>query len=191
MFLKKNLDKLKQFIPKFLKKGYNVNILHNCFILYFMLFLSTINLVSYGLMGNYHVPLLFFIIGITTSCFSKNMIVILTTSLICSHLMRSVRFYEGMEDMDSTKENDNKGIEKTEQDEKKEKEKEKEKGVQGYDEKNMETKVHIEKIEGMQQQYKELMTLQDRILGNIGTLEESLSNAEGLVKKIGNSIESK
>ena len=27
------------------------------------------------------------------------------------------------------------------------------------------------------------MTLQDKILGNIGTLEESLSSAEGLVKK--------
>ena len=44
MFKKKWMDKIKQNIPKFIKKGYNVNILHNSIILYFMLLISIINL---------------------------------------------------------------------------------------------------------------------------------------------------
>ena len=182
MFKKKWMDKIKQNIPKFIKKGYNVNILHNSIILYFMLLISIINLISYGLVGNYQVPTLFFLIGLITSYFSKNMTVILTISLICSNLMKSVRLYEGMEDKEDKTEE-----EKEEKGEKEEKEND---TIKPYDKKE-ETKVHSEKIEGMQQQYKELMTLQDKILGNIGTLEESLSSAEGLVKKIGNSIEKK
>ena len=147
-----------------------------------MLLISIINLISYGLVGNYQVPTLFFLIGLITSYFSKNMTVILTISLICSNLMKSVRLYEGMEDKEDKTEE-----EKEEKGEKEEKEND---TIKPYDKKE-ETKVHSEKIEGMQQQYKELMTLQDKILGNIGTLEESLSSAEGLVKKIGNSIEKK
>lgn len=186
MFIKKSFDKIKRIIPKFFKRGYSVNILQSSIILYFMLFISTINLISYGLIRNYEVPTYFFIIGIITSCFSKNMTVILTISLICSNLMKSIHVYEGMEDKNSSLEED-KDSSKEETKEKKEEHD----TIQPYDKKVVETKVKSEKIEGMQQQYKELMTLQDKILGNISTLEESLSSAEGLVKKIGNSIENK
>ena len=188
MFKKKWVDKIKQIIPKFVRKGYNVNILHNSIILYFILLISIINLISYGLMGNYHVPTFFFLIGIITSYFSKNMTVILTVSLICSNLMKSVRLYEGMEGKNEDVKQEEKDEEEEEKSEKK-KEKEEDGDVVKPYEKTKETKVQNEKMEGMQQQYKELMTLQDKILGNIGTLEESLSSAEGLVKKIGNSIE--
>ena len=44
-------------------------------------------------------------------------------------------------------------------------------------------------MEGMQEQYNQLMIIQDKILGNMGSLEESLTVAEGIVKKIGMSIE--
>ena len=188
MFKKKWVDKIKQIIPKFVRKGYNVNILHNSIILYFILLISIINLISYGLIGNYHVPTFFFLIGIITSYFSKNMTVILTVSLICSNLMKSVRLYEGMEGKNEDVKQEEKDEEEEEKSEKK-KEKEEDGDVVKPYEKTKETKVQNEKMEGMQQQYKELMTLQDKILGNIGTLEESLSSAEGLVKKIGNSIE--
>ena len=94
MFKKKWVDKIKQIIPKFVRKGYNVNILHNSIILYFILLISIINLISYGLMGNYHVPTFFFLIGIITSYFSKNMTVILTVSLICSNLMKKINDHE-------------------------------------------------------------------------------------------------
>ena len=187
MFYKKWIDK---FIPKFLKRGYNVNILHNRFILYFILFLSIINILSYGLIGNYLVPIYFISIGIITSCFSKNMTVILTVSLLCSNIMKSVKLYEGMEDQETEKEKEKGEKAKEKHEEKENKKEEENENVQPYDKKN-ETKVQTEKIEGMQQHYKELMTLQDKILGNIGTLEESLSSAEGLVKKIGMSIENK
>ena len=87
MLKKRLFDKI---VPKFSKYGYNVNILHNRIILYFLLFLSIINIVTYGLMGNYLVPIYFITIGIITSCFSKNMTVILTISLLCSNIMRSI-----------------------------------------------------------------------------------------------------
>ena len=51
------------------------------------------------------------------------------------------------------------------------------------------TKIDKDNIEGMQEKYKELMSLQDTILGQIGTLEESLTNAEKVVNNIVKSVE--
>jgi hypothetical protein len=48
----------------------------------------------------------------------------------------------------------------------------------------MNGKINEDNVEGMQDKYKELMTLQDTILGQIGVLEESLVSAENVVSNI-------
>jgi uncharacterized protein YoxC len=50
------------------------------------------------------------------------------------------------------------------------------------------TVVNEKQIEGMHEQYKDLMELQDKILGNFDSLEESLTTAEKLVKDLGKAI---
>ena len=170
--------------PNFMKNR-KIDILHNCLILYFILFLSVINLVSYGLVGNFFIPTLFILIGLITSFFSKNMTVILTISLITSNIIKygiRIQLNEGMEGKAGKESKESKESKEVILDDKND-------TITSY-EKQKDTKItKSNKIEGMQEQYKELMTLQDKILGNIGSLEESLNVAEGIVNKIGLSIE--
>jgi hypothetical protein len=102
MFGKKIFDK----IINFTKKSNHINILHNRLILYFILFLSIINLTFNGLVGNFLIPTLFILIGIVTSFFSKNMVVILTISLITSNVIvygTKLNYNEGMETKEDLK----------------------------------------------------------------------------------------
>jgi hypothetical protein len=181
MFSKKYYDKLKNTF----RKNYSFNILHNRLILYFVLFLSVINLVGCGLLGDYLLPTFFVLIGIMTSFFSKNMTVILTISLVTSNIIKY-----------ATRNSLNEGFEEGGKSEKegKSEENKNEDEVDSSDIGKQETKVKKPKItennvEGMQEKYKELMSLQDTILGQMETLEESLSNAENVVKNIAKAIE--
>ena len=100
MFFKKNYDKIKNGF----RRNRSFNILHNSFILYFMLFLSTINLVGCGLIGDFMLPTFFILIGVITSFFSKNMTVILTIALVSSNIIKYATkggLYEGFEEDDS------------------------------------------------------------------------------------------
>ena len=190
MFLKKTYEKFRNIFSK--RRGFNI--LHNSLILYFILFLSVGNLVGCGLVNDFLFPTFFILIGIITSFFSKNMTVILTISLVLSNIVKyATKGYinEGFQEEDNkTDDNKKKKINnkndndtpvddlddyastKTQTDVKK-------------------TKINKDNIEGMQEKYKELMTLQDTILGQIQTLEESLTNAENVVNNIVNSVESK
>jgi hypothetical protein len=56
------------------KQFSKISILHNTAILYFVLFLSTINLISYGLIRDYFTPTIFILVATITSFFSMNMI---------------------------------------------------------------------------------------------------------------------
>jgi hypothetical protein len=178
MFGKKIFDK----IINFTKKSNSINVLHNRLILYFLLFISIINLTFNGLMGNFLIPTLFILIGIVISFFNKNMIVILTISLISSNIIEygtKLKYNEGME------------IENEEETKKDKKKKdEKSENVIPYEKKKEDTSTvaNNKAIEGMQEQYKDLMELQDKILGNFESLEESLTTAENLVKNIGKAI---
>jgi hypothetical protein len=161
----------RKLIPTFLKNG-RFNVIHNRFILYFLLFISIMNLTAYGLIGDFFIPSVFILIGIVTSFFNKNMIVILTISLVASNIIKcgtKSRFNEGMEDKNEADEI----IEDNE-----------DPIITPYETKKN-TKVKKIEMEGMEEKYKELMSLQDKILGSMGTLEESLKNAEEILKDVG------
>lgn len=181
MFFKKNYDKMKNSF----RRNHGFNVLHNRFILYFMLFLSTINLMGCGLVGDLLLPTFFVLIGIITSFFSKNMTVILTIALVLSNIIKYATkgvynegFQDDNDDSDSDKDSKKKSKKYSDNDSSKKEQTKVEK-----------TKISKDNIEGMQDKYKELMTLQDTILGQIGTLEESLISAEKVVNNIVNSVE--
>ena len=152
----------KNFFKQF--NSSRINVLHNRAILYFVLFLSTINLVSYGLVNDFFTPTIFVLIAIITSFFSKNMTVILSMALVSSNVIKKgtkIRLSEGME----TNDDDNK-VEDTK--------------------KNTDTATPTptDDLNNVENKYKELLVLQDTILGNINALEDSLGSAEKIVKSM-------
>jgi len=168
----KYLNKLKVF----LKRKNSFDILHNRITLYLILFISIINLICAGLMGDYLFITFFILIGIITTSFSKNMVVILIISLVASNVVKCITsgHYEGMENETEV----DKGI-KEKKNEVVESNKVDSEGTGKYSD------VRSKKeIEGMQESYKELMSLQDVIIGKMGSLEESLTSAENVVQNI-------
>ena len=171
----------KNFLKQF--NGSKINVLHNRAILYFVLFLSTINLMSYGLVKDYFTPTIFILVAIITSFFSKNMTVILSVALVSSNVIKQgskIRLSEGMEDKVESKDKDM----------------EKNKDTEGNDEDKKKTtdtatptpidtkKDNAQDFKVIESKYKELLVLQDTILGNINALEDSLGSAEKIVQSM-------
>lgn len=68
------------------------------YFLYFLLFLSIVNLLGYLMMKNFNAIAVFLIIGVLMYYFSKNMAVILLVCLVVTNLLMSRSFFkEGME----------------------------------------------------------------------------------------------
>ena len=76
----------KSFLKQF--GNSKINVLHNRAVLYFVLFLSTINLMSYGLVHDFFTPTIFILVAIITSFFSKNMTVILSVALVSCNVIK-------------------------------------------------------------------------------------------------------
>ena len=155
-----------------------ISVLHNTAILYFVLFLSTINLVSYGLIRDYFTPTIFILVATITSFFSMNMTVILSVALVSSNIIKQgpkFRFYEGMEASD--KKDDNKEtpllelISKTD--------------IPLPEERKSD---EVKNLKVIEDKYTELLMLQDKILGNITALEDSLGSAEKIVKSMSKTV---
>jgi hypothetical protein len=184
--VKKSYDRIKNSF----RMNRSFNILHNRFILYFLLFLSTVYLVCCGLVGEFLLPTFFILIGIITSFFSKNMTVILTIALVSSNILRLVikgSFHEGFENDEMEKGKSDKKEENGE-----DKSDIKDASVLNKKEETSvkKPKINEANIGGMQDKYKELMALQDTILGQLGNLEESLVSAENVVDKIVRTVKS-
>ena len=177
----------KNFLKQF--NSSKINVLHNRVVLYFVLFLSTINLMSYGLVNDYFTPTIFILVAIITSFFSKNMTVILSVALVSSNVIKQgakIRLSEGMDNNDNV---ENMDIE-NEKDKKME-------NVGNEDKKKPTTPTPIDTkkddaqdLKVIENKYKELLVLQDTILGNINALEDSLGNAEKIVKSMTKTVSS-
>lgn len=76
------LDKVNVFENK------SGNLLNNRFVLYFIFFISILNLYYYAISGNYFLAIVFILVGFMTSFYSKNMIVILCISLVVSGILQ-------------------------------------------------------------------------------------------------------
>ena len=172
----------KNFLKQF--NNSKINVLHNRAILYFVLFLSTINLISYGLVNDYFTPTIFILIAIITSFFSKNMTVILSMALVSSNVIKQgskIRLSEGMDTNDN---NGSKGVEKNT---KKTEEgvEDRKKSIDSATPTPIDTdKSDVPELNVIENKYKELLVLQNTILGNINALEDSLGSAEKIVQSM-------
>lgn len=77
-------------------------VFHNKFVLYIVLFIALINIVSYLAYRDFDMVAFFVLIGLLTSFFSKNMIVILLVAIVMSSVFKGVKLAgnirrEGME----------------------------------------------------------------------------------------------
>ncbi len=84
---------------KMLKLNYYA-VLNSRILLYFILFLSVVDLLFFAIAKEYISIIIFILIGVLTSFFSKNMMVIFTIAMVCTNILRfgSESSFEGMTD---------------------------------------------------------------------------------------------
>jgi hypothetical protein len=135
---------------------------------------------SYGLVNDFFTPTIFILVAIITSFFSKNMTVILSMALVSSNVIKQgvkIRLSEGMEDKTEGKDNDTKKMKEDSEDKKKPTDTSTPTPIDSKKDNDPNLKV-------IESKYKELLVLQDTILGNINALEDSLGSAEKIVQSM-------
>lgn len=96
-------------------------ILHNKFVLYFIFVLAVGNLFQFVAMNNLLAAIVFILVGLLTSFFSKNMVVIMVVSMVVSNIFKfgtNIRlegFRNDDEDDDEAKKKETKDEEKKEE----------------------------------------------------------------------------
>jgi hypothetical protein len=172
------------------KKG----LLHNRYVLYFVVIVTLYNVVMHALNGNFVTPLLFILIAILTSFFSKNMIVILLLAVALANLV-TYRSYkrtggrcEGMANSD----------EQTVGEAEAEKETEATAGSDGHvlnvenpleKKPRMEYKDRKKEFDYIRTKYQDLVKLQDELMKNVGSLEGSMANMDLLVDDVKKNVD--
>jgi len=110
------LKKMKNF--NFEKTDFNKNILHNTYVLYFISFLSFGKLFFEMMTGDMYYVTVYIIIAFLLSFFNKNMIVILSLSLIFANILKygAASTIEGLNENHMSKEDSDNGDEVNEVD---------------------------------------------------------------------------
>jgi len=88
------------------KMNINFNpLLQNRFVLYFLLFITIVDLFYSMQTSNFKEVFIFLVVGFVTSLFSRNMIVVLSISLVVSHFIRfGEKISEGLENKEGDEE---------------------------------------------------------------------------------------
>jgi hypothetical protein len=205
---------LKSAQKTFLKLNYGA-LLHNCYVMYFVLFLAVADLLVLSVGREYFFILIFLLVGYLTSFFSKNMMVILVVAIVATNVLRSgsgIRLSEGLENAEEDKEKPVESLENAEEDKEKpvetlenaeeeDKEKhvenlenEKPKTTESFDLKaKTATSLSSSPIEGLDvlgDQTAQLISTQKKLMENMKTLEPMLTQAEKFMSQFDN-IESK
>jgi hypothetical protein len=206
---------LKSAQKTFLKLNYGA-LLHNCYVMYFVLFLAVADLLVLSVGREYFFILIFLLVGYLTSFFSKNMMVILVVAIVATNVLRSgsgIRLSEGLENaeeedkekhvenLENAEEDKEKHVENLENAEEEDKEKhvenlenEKPKTTESFDLKaKTATSLSSSPIEGLDvlgDQTAQLISTQKKLMENMKTLEPMLTQAEKFMSQFDN-IESK
>lgn len=188
----------KNFLQKITKQGKSllkINkkldmgiIVHNRYVLYFLAVLAAIDLFYFAMVGDNMSAIIFILVGLLTSFFNKNMILVLTVALVTTHLLKyGTKVAEGLENQDSTEDpktkepNDaNENPEDTKDKKESTESKEKTEGME--DEEKKEDKLE-ENYENVQEDMKEFLKTQDKILAGMSQLEPLMAKAEAFVNK--------
>jgi len=207
---------LKSAQKTFLKLNYGA-LLHNCYVMYFVLFLAAADLLVLSVGREYIFILIFLLVGYLTSFFSKNMMVILVVAIVATNVLRSgsgIRLSEGLENAEEEedKEKPVESLENAEEEEDKEKPveslenaEEKEKPVESLENKKPKTTESfdlkaktatslssspVEGLDVLGDQTAQLISTQKKLMENMKTLEPMLTQAEKFMSQFEN-IESK
>jgi hypothetical protein len=162
----------------------SLNLLTNKWVLYIILILGVFDIFSFYQNG-YNLSLyVFFIVGVLTSFFSKNMIVIIVTAMAISHIFTyGEKMSEGFEEEEKEEEPEEEGFEEEEEkQEESEEEKKKEIVPSSADITTAVTDLsnEIKKtgVAGLSKETSDLITAQKTLLENLSNLEK-FSKIEG------------
>jgi hypothetical protein len=196
---------LKNAQTSFLKLNYGA-LLHNCYVMYFVLFLAVADLLVLSVGREYVFIIIFLLVGYLTSFFSKNMMVILIVAIVATNVLRSgsgIHLSEGLENAEEEdKEKPVENLENAEEEEKpvenlenaEEEEYKKEKTPESFDLKTKKatslTSSPIEGLDVLGDQTAQLISTQKKLMENMKTLEPMLTQAEKFMSQFEN-IESK
>jgi hypothetical protein len=155
------------------------SILHNRVLLYAILLLALLDLFYLANVKDFTSVIVFILVGILTSFFCKNMIVILFVAICITHILKYPRSLEGAENMNEKEEEEDK---ENMENENEEEEKENMENEEDDEEKkeNMENKKNTEE---MTKEMKEFMEVQNKIIGGMADLEPLMQKAEGFIQK--------
>ena len=126
--LRKTASKVGTFANNLVPSGSSFDTLNNKWILYFVLFVSIVDLFNFFTIGDTTAIAIFIVAGFLTTYFSKNMLVILIVSIVVTHIMRygnaslegmdsEVNEEEEEEELDEGMEGEAQGEEEEEEDE--------------------------------------------------------------------------
>ena len=196
---------LKSAQKSFLKLNYGA-LLHNCYVMYFVLFLAVADLLVLSVAREYVFILIFVLVAYLTSFFSKNMMVILVVAIVATNVLRSgSKFSEGLENaeheeekpvenLENAEEEEEKPVENLENAEEEKPEDAKPKATESFDIKSKKaTSLSSSPIEGLDvlgDQTAQLISTQKKLMENMKTLEPMLTQAEKFMSQFEN-IESK
>lgn len=195
-------------LDKLLKMKYNFNpLLHNQIVLYFFLFMTFVQIVLFVSKNDTMSIVLMCLIGLLTSFFSKNMIVILCIVLIVTNLLKQglqKAGYEGFEEKSNSKEEVDSTTEEVDSKKDKEEEPKKDKTMQKdktpstkketddideYDipnsnELSEKTKDEMKRqIDELKKDYPEFKELQDDLIEGLKKMDPLLDKAETFMNK--------
>ena len=106
--LRKTASKVGTFANNLIPSGSSFDTLNNKWILYFVLFVSVVDLFNFYKIGDVTAIAIFIIVGFLTTYFSKNMLVILVISIAVTHIARYGN--ASLEGMDSKEEEEEEGM---------------------------------------------------------------------------------
>lgn len=116
--LRKTASKVGTFANNLVPSGSSFDTLNNKWILYFVLFVSIVDLFNFYKIGDATAIAIFIIVGFLTTYFSKNMLVILVISIAVTHIARyGNASLEGMKGEEEEDEEVNEGMENEEEEE--------------------------------------------------------------------------
>jgi hypothetical protein len=174
--------------------GSSFDTLNNKWILYFILFVSIVDLFNFFKIGDITAIAIFIIVGFLTTYFSKNMLVILVISIAVTHIARyGNASLEGMEgeagEADDDDDEDDEGMKGEAQGEEEEEEEEEEEGLQNPEPalskitQSLDTikKVHPDEIA---EQTQTLIDQTKKVRENMAMLEPYLKQAADATKPL-------
>lgn len=180
---------MKFSFPKSLKMNYTLGpVLHNRFVLYFMLFLAIVEILYFMGTRDFASLVILSLVGFLTTFFNKNMIVVLFLALVVTNVLKygvGSRLNEGFE---GKKDEDNKNSDSS-LDEKYDakNDTEQKSGDKKDSEKKGDSKVTAEKVdeqyENLKEEYPKFKVVQQEILAGVQKMTPLLEKAEKFIDK--------